>query len=104
MPFFGPKPNKMYVFIHYTDEPPTSNQQADVIASLVKGNPPPVFAIAIQLPEEHRNAPQALQEAYFKLQGSKYFFENGIGTGSTPEYRTQFMHGFQVTTVKGIFV
>jgi hypothetical protein len=103
MPLFGIKPNKMYVFIHYWNDPPTNSQQTEIMNSLAKGNPTLVFAGASRFPEEQREAPLPLREAFLKLQGSKHFYTNGIGTGSTPEYRIREMGGFVVTTVKGKF-
>jgi hypothetical protein len=104
MPLFGPKPNKVFVFIHYKSDPPTSSQQAEIMSSLSKGGTPIVFAEACQLPEEQWDAPIQLRDAYMKLQGSRYLFQNGIGTGSKLEYKTREMGGFIVTTVSGVFV
>jgi len=104
MPLFGPKPNKVFVFIHYKSDPPSNSQQAEIMSSLSKGGTPLVFAEACQLPEEQWDATIKFQDAYIRLVGSRYLYQNRIGTGSKLEYKTREMGGFIVTTVSGVFV
>ena len=104
MPLFGPKPNKIFVFIHYKSDPPSSSQQEVILSSFSKGGTPVVLAEVCQLPQEQWDAPIPLREAYMKLQGSKYLMQHGIGTGSKLDYKTREMSGFIVTTVSGVFV
>jgi hypothetical protein len=92
------------VFIHYKSDPPSNSQQAVIVSSLSKGGTPLVFAEACQLPEEQWDVPIQLREAYVRLVGSRYLYQNRIGIGSKLEYKTREMDGFIVTSVSGVFV
>ena len=108
MPLFGPKPNKIFVFIYYKIDPPTSSQQTEILASLPKASAPYVFAEAVQLPkgyEEARQFPELYEKwkvTYPQMVATRYVFNHGIGTYSKKvEYKTREMAGFLVTTASG---
>jgi len=110
MPLFGPKPNKIFVFIHYKTDPPNSSQQAEIMASLAKGSEPFVFAEAVKLPPEYAQVLQLpgmyeqWQMNYTKMIATRYLFQHAIGIKSkTVEYMTREMAGFLVTTASGEF-
>lgn len=111
MPLFGPKPNKTFVFIHYKTDPPTSSQQAEIMASLAKGKTPVVFAEAVPMTPEvadAKNVPAELYEklvmAYVRLVCSKYLMKNRIGMISKSiEHKTYQLAGFLVSTSTGQF-
>ena len=111
MPLFGPKPNKVFVFIHYKTEPPTSSQQAEIMAALPKGKTPLVFAEAVPMTKEvadMTNAPAELYEklvtAYVRLVCAKYLMRHAIGMISEKiEHKTYHIAGFLVSTSTGQF-
>ena len=111
MPLFGPKPNKIFVFIHFKTDPPTSSQQAQIMASLPKTSLPYVFAEAVQLPKEEYEQALQLPEfyekwkvAYSEMVAARYVYNHAIGTYSKKvEYKTREMAGFLVTTASGKF-
>ena len=88
MPLFGPKPNKIFVFIYYKIDPPTSSQQTEILASLPKASAPYVFAEAVQLPKEYEEArqfPELYEKwkvTYPQMVATRYVFNHGIGTYS----------------------
>jgi hypothetical protein len=110
MPLFGPKPNKIFVFIHYKTDPPTESQRAEIMAFLPKASAPYIYAEAVQLPKDMEGTMEnpenygKLQIAYIKMVSAKYMFDHGIGTYSKEvEHKTRKIADFLVTTAIGKF-
>lgn len=101
MSLFRSKPKKVYVFISYRFEPPTSSQQEEILSSLARGGTPVVLGEVRQLPEEQWQAPKELRDAYLKAEDWLYLATNNIGYSSKPKYVIREVGGLLVTTVSG---
>ncbi len=115
MPLLRAKQQSTYLFIFYRSAPPTSEQQAQIVASISKGKtqttprllwrskvPAIAFAMARQLTEEQWRNPAALREAELNALCAMYLAKEGfpaISLHNEPVYKTHEMMGFLITTV-----